>query len=75
MLQLSQFIKMKETNYMGVGVALGAGIGAALGVAFGNIAIGVAVGTGAGVAIGYSMSKKSKQDGDLREDVDKKPDQ
>ncbi|MBK7342010.1 MAG: hypothetical protein IPJ06_02165 [Saprospiraceae bacterium] len=52
---------MKNPDYPGMGIALGAGIGAALGVVFGNIAIGVATGVGAGVAIAYIVYPNRKR--------------
>lgn len=53
--------KTEDTNYVGLGIALGAGVGVALGAAFNNLAMGVALGAGLGVVLGavlYSQKKK-----------------
>lgn len=51
---------MKQENYLGMAIALGAGIGTALGVAVKNIGLFVALGAALGLAIGIFLSRKSQ---------------
>jgi len=53
---------MKQKNYLGIGIALGAGIGTAFGVVMDNIGMGIAIGAGVGIAMGAAMSKKKDKD-------------
>jgi MFS family permease len=56
-----------ETNYLGVGIAIGAGLGVAYGVVLtaatdnpAFLGVGIAVGTGTGISIGVALNERSK---------------
>ncbi len=44
------------SQFVGLGIALGAGIGTVVGVLTDNLALGVALGAGLGVVVGASLS-------------------
>ena len=48
----------KKTNFLGVGIALGAGLGVVFGSAMHNVAVGIAIGMALGVALGSAMNKR-----------------
>jgi hypothetical protein len=54
----SQTDARKETDALGVWIAIGAGVGIAFGVIFGEIALGAALGAGFGVAIGSVVASR-----------------
>ena len=54
---------VREGQYMGIGLAIGAGTGTVLGAALDNTGVGTAIGTGIGVAVGSYLDKKAKKEG------------
>jgi hypothetical protein len=66
----SEYQTSKETNYMGVGIAIGAGLGVAYGVILGLVldnpaffSIGISIGVGTGVSIGAALNARNEQHG------------
>jgi uncharacterized membrane protein len=48
----------KETDALGVWIAIGAGVGLVFGVIFGEIALGIALGAGFGIVIGSAVASR-----------------
>jgi hypothetical protein len=60
----------RETNYMGVGIAIGAALGVAYGIVLsaatdkpGLFSVGLSAGLGSGVAIGAALNARTKRNG------------
>ncbi len=66
----SQNNKKPQSNYIGIGIALGAGIGTALGAGLGvafdffpmSIGVGTGIGAGMGIVIGAVLQQASQNE-------------
>ena len=53
--------EQKDSNQIGLWLAIGAGVGTLLGIVFQNIAMGITMGAALGLVFGAALSLKNKK--------------